>query len=113
MAMSPAHQIWLKPFCKTQGKGERRQGRQNAGRQHQGMKEPGVRQVREGIGEQRQMEETGCEVICGAPTTLAVEGRVKVNVNLKASQQRLVVSEQSRTFKISWDARPSLTSYTG
>ena len=24
------------------------------------------------------MEETGCEVICGAPTTLAVKGLVKV-----------------------------------
>ena len=35
---------------------------------------PGVRQVPEGIGEQRQMEETGCEIICGAPTTLAVKG---------------------------------------
>ena len=36
------------------------------------MDGPGVRQVPEGSGEQRKMEETGCEVICGAPTTLAV-----------------------------------------
>ena len=35
---------------------------------------PGVRQVAEGIGEQRQMEETGCEIICGAQTTLTVKG---------------------------------------
>ena len=28
----------------------------------------------EGGGEQRKMEETGCEIICGAPTTLAVKG---------------------------------------
>ena len=28
----------------------------------------------EGSGEQGKMEETGCEVICGAPTALAVKG---------------------------------------
>ena len=32
----------------------------------------------EGSGEQRKMEETGCEVICGAPTTPTVLGWVKV-----------------------------------
>ena len=37
------------------------------------MGKPGVRQVPEGNGEKRKMEETGCEVICGAPTTLAVD----------------------------------------
>ena len=44
------------------------------GRQHQGMDRPGVRQVPEGSGEQGRMEKTGCKIICGAPTTLAVEG---------------------------------------
>ena len=39
-------------------------------RQHQGMDRPGVHQAQEG--EQGKMEETGCEIICGAPTTLAV-----------------------------------------
>ena len=33
----------------------------------------GVRQVVEDSGEQREMEETGCEVICGTPTPLAVK----------------------------------------
>ena len=42
------------------------------GRQHQGIDRPGVRQVPEGSGEQGKMEETGCEIICGAPTTLAI-----------------------------------------
>ena len=42
------------------------------GKQHQEMDMPGVRQVPEGSGEQRKTEETGCEIICGAPTTLAV-----------------------------------------
>ena len=34
---------------------------------------PGVRQVPEGRGAQIKMEETGCEIICGAPTTLGVK----------------------------------------
>ena len=51
-------------------KAARKQGRQEqVGRQHQGMDRPGVRQVVEGSGEQRKLVETGCEVICGAPTT--------------------------------------------
>ena len=29
--------------------------------------------IPEGSGEQGKMEETGCEIICGAPTTLAVK----------------------------------------
>ena len=47
---------------------------EEVGRQHQRMDRPGGRQVPEGSGEQRKMEETGCEIICGAPTTLAVKG---------------------------------------
>ena len=45
-------------------------------RQQQGMDRPGVRQVPEGSGEQVKMEKTGCEIICGAPTTLAVKGLI-------------------------------------
>ena len=44
------------------------------------MHRPGVRQVPKGSGEQRKMEETGCEVICDAPTTIAIKGKVKVKV---------------------------------
>ena len=57
-------------------KGGRGQGRQkkkwedNIGE----MDRPGVRQVPEGSGEQGKMEETGCEIVCGAPTTLVVKG---------------------------------------
>ena len=35
------------------------------GRQHPGMDRPRVRQVQEGSEEQKKMEETVCEVICG------------------------------------------------
>ena len=38
------------------------------------MDRPGVRQVTESSGEQGKMEENVCEIICGAPTTLAVKG---------------------------------------
>ena len=50
------------------------------GRQHQGMDRPGVRQVLEGSGEQGKMErkKTGCKIICGVPTTLAVKGLMKM-----------------------------------
>ena len=51
-----------------------RQTEEEVGRQHQGMVRPGVRQVEEGGEEQGKMEKTGCKIICGAPTTLAVEG---------------------------------------
>ena len=44
-----------------------RQTEEEVGRQHRGMDRPGVRQVPEGSGEQGKMEETCCEIICGAP----------------------------------------------
>ena len=37
------------------------------------MDRPGVRQVPGGNGEQRKMEETGYEIICGAPAILGVK----------------------------------------
>ena len=51
-----------------------RKTEEEVGRQHQGMDRPGVRQVPEGSKEQGKMERTGCEIICGAQTTLAVKG---------------------------------------
>ena len=48
--------------------------KEEVGRQHQAMGRPGVWQVPEGSGEQGKMEKTGCKIICGAPTTLAVKG---------------------------------------
>ena len=51
-----------------------RQTEEEVGRQHQGMDRPEVRQVPEGSGEQGKMEETGCGIIRGASTTLALKG---------------------------------------
>ena len=53
-------------------KGGRRQGRQR--KRWKGNIRPGVRQVPEGSGEQGKIEKTGCKIIRGAPTTLAVKG---------------------------------------
>ena len=54
-----------------------RQTEEEVGRQHQRMDRPGVRQVPESIGEQRKMEETCCEIICGAPVTFRWGGSEK------------------------------------
>ena len=54
-----------------------RQTEEEVGRQHQGIDRPGVRQVPECSGEQGKMEKTGCEIICGAPTTLAVKALMR------------------------------------
>ena len=51
-----------------------RQTKEKVGRQHQGVDKPGVRQVPEGSGEQGKMKETGCEIVCGVPTTLEAKG---------------------------------------
>ena len=51
-----------------------RQTEEEVGRQHQGMNGPGVHRVPDSSGEQGKMEETSCEIICGAPTTVAVKG---------------------------------------
>ena len=49
-----------------------RRTKEDVGRQHQGMDRPEVRQVPEGS-ERGKLEKTGCKIICGAPTTLAVK----------------------------------------
>ena len=51
--------------------------KEDVGRQHQGMDRAGVCQVPEGSEEQGRMEKTGIEIICGAPTTLAVKGLMR------------------------------------
>ena len=53
-----------------------RQTEEEVGRQHQGMDRPRVPQVPEGSREQGKMEKTGCKIIYGVPTTLAVKGLI-------------------------------------
>ena len=75
MVMFPVHQVWLKLSSRYSERGKKtRHTEEEVGRQHQGMDRPRVRKVVEGSREQRKKDETGCEIICGAPTTLAVKG---------------------------------------
>ena len=55
-----------------------RQTEEEVGRQHQVTDRPGVRQVPDGSGEQGKMEETGCKIICGAPTTLTLKEQMTI-----------------------------------
>ena len=55
-------------------RGKKRQTEEEVGRQHQGMNRHGVHQVQDGSGEQRKIEETGCEIIKGTSMTFAVKG---------------------------------------
>ena len=58
-------------FARHSERGKKtRQTEKGVGRHHQGMDRPQGRKDLEGSGEQRRMEETGCEIICGAPKTL-------------------------------------------
>ena len=50
--------------------------KEEVGRQHQGMDRPRVRQVP--VENREKMEETGSEIICDAPTTLAVKGLMRM-----------------------------------
>ena len=78
MVMSPVHQVWPKPSCQEQRKGEEdKADRGSGGKTTSGNGKAwssSFRQVPEGSGEQRKMKEPGCEMICGAPTTLMVKG---------------------------------------
>ena len=50
------------------------QTEKEVGRRHQGIGRPGVRKVPKSTGEQVKMEKTDCEIVCNAPTILAVKG---------------------------------------
>ena len=64
------------------------QTEEEVGKQHQGMDRPGVHQIPEGSGEQGKMEKTGCKIIGGAPTTLAVKGLMMMRRRRRFNRQR-------------------------
>ena len=70
---------------------KKRQTKEEMGRQHQGIDRPGVRQVPEGSGEQGKMEKTGCKIICGAPTTLAVKGLMMMMMMMTRLRSQLSI----------------------
>ena len=73
MVMSPIRS-GQNNFARHSERGRKtRQTEEEDARQHQGMDRPGVHQVPGGSGEQGKMEETDCEIICGALMTLVVK----------------------------------------
>ena len=62
------------------------------------MDRSGIRKVPEVSGEQRKMEESSCEVICGAPTTLTVKENVKVKMLI--AHTHLLAQSEARI--LSW-----------
>ena len=78
-----------------------RRTKEEVGKQLQGMDRPGVRQVPEGSGEQGKMEKTGCKIICGAPTTLAVKGLMMMMIPCMAIGDRAIEDVKKEKKKIS------------
>ena len=85
MDMSPIHQVWQKPSCKTQSKEEedkadRKRGGKTTSGNGQAWSSPSPRgqcneeQKRKKERKKKGGEETGCEVICGAPVTAHDQG---------------------------------------
>ena len=77
MYMSPVHQVW---------KGRQRKRWEDNIREWTGL------ELAKFSGEQRKMEETGCEIICAAPAIFAVKRYVKVKVMVF---QNLIITIQS------------------
>ena len=50
------------------------QTEEEVGRQHQGKDRPDFGKSQRAVENREKMEKTGCKIICGAPTTLAVKG---------------------------------------
>ena len=76
MVMSPVHQVLAKTILQGTVKGGRRQGRQRKRWEDNIREWTGLEfaKSQRAVENREKMEETGCEIICGAPTTLAVKG---------------------------------------
>ena len=76
MDRSPVHQIWPKTILQGTVTGGRRLGRQRKRWEDNIRELTGLEFAKsQRAAENREkMEATGCEIICGAPTTLAVKG---------------------------------------
>ena len=78
MDMSPVPQVRTNRLVRHSERGKKtkktKKRKKKTVKRHQRMDRPGGSQVTEGNRERGKMEETGCEVICGALKTLAVKG---------------------------------------
>ena len=62
------------------------------------MDRPGVRQVPEGSGEQGKMEKTGCKIIGGASTTLAVKELLMIVDDIMNNKDRFGLIDVTESF---------------
>ena len=76
MVMFPVHQVWQKAILQGTVKGGRRRGRQRKRWEDNIGEWTGLEfaKYQRAVENRNKMEETSCEIICGAPTTLAVKG---------------------------------------
>ena len=91
MDMFPVHQVWQTILQGTVKRGTR-QGRQKKRREDNTREWTGpefAKSQRAVENKEKQMEETGCEVICGALTTTAVKGYVKVKAVSSSSSSSI------------------------
>ena len=70
---------------------------EGVGRERHEINRPGVRQVPEGSGEHRKMEETGCEIICGSRTTLSVKALANKKETRPPPQDNIVMYFKTTT----------------
>ena len=82
-------------------KGGRRQGRQRKRWEDNTGKKTGLEfgKSQRAVENRKKMEKTGCKVICGAPTTLAVEGLMMMMM-IKSSQPQRITPGPRETFII-------------
>ena len=85
----------MSPINSERGK-KTRQTEEKVRRQHQELDRPGVHQVQDGSGEQGKMKETGSEIICGAPTTLAVKGKIMMMIKMNFITVRVKYSTKTK-----------------
>ena len=71
MVMSPVYQVWPKPSCKAQRKVEEDKADRGRGGKWTGLQ---LAKSLKAVENRGKMEEIGCEINCGAPTTLADKG---------------------------------------
>ena len=100
MVMFPVHQVWPSHLAKHSERGKKtRQTKEEVGGQHQEMDRPGVPQVPDGSGEQGKIEKTGCKIICGAQTTIAVKGLMMMMIRNSLSPTKLKSKPSRKTLR--------------
>ena len=89
MVMSPDHQVWPKPSCKAQWKGEEDKADKGRGRKTtSGNVQAWSSASPRGQWRTGKNGETGSKIICGAPTTLAVKGLMMMMMTCNMPTER-------------------------